>query len=235
MRRPTAIGALICVSCLLGGCDSESGDGSRHSEGQARAVAQKFVSAITSEDAITACRQFLPRSGEIFFNGPCDPRPSIPQQFEELFANGGVRGVRVKGDRAEVATQSRAGGGGGLILKRTESGWKIFNTSEGSTAARQDQVAVRQVLAASLAYGSYAAAHGNSFDGANPRDLRKYSKSVPLHAKLTSTEDTFAIEVRSQSGNVFRQREESRRNGIETVDQTCRDPGVGKCPSDGSW
>jgi hypothetical protein len=82
--------------------------------------------------------------------------PNIENDFE----NGVVRAVRVTGSRAEVAVQTRTDGERGLILERTDEGWKIFNLSEGSQVARQDRRAIDDLNAAALAFGGYRAANG---------------------------------------------------------------------------
>jgi hypothetical protein len=141
-----------------------------------------------------------------------------------------------QGPRAEVAVQTRTGGERGLILERTDDGWKILNLSEGSHVARQDRRAINSLNAAALAFGGYRTANGGSFAGARARDLQRHNSAAPLNAEVTSTRDTFTVAVTSRSGNVFRIRGFMTRRGLIGIGgRTCRVPGVGDCPADGTW
>jgi hypothetical protein len=234
MGRRAGIAALICAGVAAAGCNGES----EPEEGDAagpRAVAQRFVAAVTRGHATAACKEFLPRSAEIWFRGPCVPRPSMPLPFEDNFANGEVQSVRGNDEEAEVAVKTRESGVTGLILRNTINGWKIFNLSEGSEVARQDKRAISALTALSIAIIGYLEDHGNSFAGAGARDLRKYYDAVPRGATVTSTRDSVTISVPSQSGNVFRLRQVLRGGLVDVVSQDCRVAGVGKCPADAEW
>ena len=237
MGRRRAIGALVGLGLAVGACGDESETGSSEAGQGPRAVAETFIAAVTRDDPSLACRQFVPRSAEVWFSGHCRPHtPPMLPDTEKDFRNGVVRAVRVRGPRAEVAVQTRTDGERGLILQRTDEGWKIFNLSEGSNVARQDRRAITGLNAAALAFGGYRAANGGSFAGARPRDLRRHNSAAPLNAEVTSTRNTFTVAITSRSGNVFRIRGFITRRGlIGTEGRTCRVAGVGDCPPDGTW
>jgi hypothetical protein len=228
------ISALIGACVAAGGCNGESEPEESKAAGP-RAVAQRFVAAVTRKDATAACRLFLTRSAEIWFHGACVPRPSMPPLFEEYFANGEVQDVRGDKEEAEVAVRTRESGVNGLILKSTIDGWKVFNLSEGSDVARRDKRAIRALTGVSIAFIGYLDDHGNSFAGAGASDLRRYADAAPRGAKVSSTRDSVTISVPSASGNVFRMRQVLRGGQIAVVRRDCRVPGVGKCPADGGW
>jgi hypothetical protein len=230
-----AIGVLICIALATGGCGSDPAERSEDPEDEARAVVRKFLAAVASDDATAACRQFEPRSARIWFRGPCDPRPSFPIDFEEAFADGELRSVRLVGGEGEAVIQSPTYGESGLALRDTADGWRIFNLTDGSRAARQDVRAIRQVRTTTFAYGEHLGPDGDSFAGVDVRDLREYSRGVPLDAKVTSRRRSFTISIASRSGNVFRVRGTLVGKTINLDRYECRSPGVGKCPADGVW
>jgi hypothetical protein len=236
MGRARGNAALMCAVLAAVGCNDESERADRREVSSPRAVAETFVATLSRGDAATACRQFLPRSAHVWFNGPCVPRPSLPPSFEDYFAHGEVQGVRASGAEAEVAVKTRESGVTGLILRKTAGGWKIFNLSEGSPAARQDRRAKRTLTVIGIKFSGYLDDHGNSFAGARMRDLRTYAEDVPLPpgTKVTSTPKSATISVPSQTGNVFRMRQKLRDGKIGVV-QDCRVPGVAGCPGDGEW
>ena len=236
MGRRTATGVLICAGLAATGCDNGADSDGGDAERTPRAVAERFIAAVTRGDTPSACRQFVPSSAEIWFGGPCHPdRPSMPPTFEAEFGNADVRSVRVSSAEARVVLQNDTAGERGLILRRTNDGWKIFNTSVGSRPARQDKVAIRNVNATAIALGGYSTDNGNSFAGASARNLRRYSMTVPLDAKVTSTRTTFELEIGSESGNVFRIRGNAGRGGIGLAGRTCEVAGVGRCSPAGRW
>jgi hypothetical protein len=78
-------------------------------------------------------------------NGPCEPRPSTPPWFEERFADGEVRSVRVEGGRAEAVIQNSNSGESRLnddrLLRVRRGARELIRRSRPTRLAQECQVA----------------------------------------------------------------------------------------------
>jgi len=225
------LGALVWIALAFAGC----GGGSSQADSDVRRVAETFIAAVTAEDHGLACRQFIPATARLMFDGGCDDSATRTPGFLMTYAgNGRVTATRIEDDEAEVTIENNDVGQTGLILRRAGGGWRIANVSAGPSASRQDEAAFRAMNRALLALAGYLDAHPD-FTGADAAALRRVEPSLPRSIKAVASPKAVSLEITSKSATTFRQVARLRGESIGVTDMTCEPAGVGRCPPDGTW